>query len=71
MGMTQKNFALKRTFSERNLNIDIEVDGGINEDTVSKVTDAGANILVAGSAFFSSKDPKAFVRLLKERGSVK
>lgn len=70
-GMTQKISLLKRTISERNLNIDIEVDGGINEDTVSKVTDAGANILVAGSAFFSSKDPKAFVRLLKERGSVK
>lgn len=70
-GMLQKISLLKKTISERNLNIDIEVDGGINEDTVSKVTKAGANILVAGSAFFSSEDPKAFVRLLKERGTVK
>ncbi len=70
-GMLQKISGLKKTISERNLNIDIEVDGGINEDTVSKVTNAGANILVAGSAFFGSKDPEAFVHLLKERGSVK
>ncbi|MGI6122846.1 MAG: ribulose-phosphate 3-epimerase [Acetivibrionales bacterium] len=69
-GMVEKIARLRKTISERNLNIDIEVDGGINENTVSKVTDAGANILVAGSAFFNSKDPKAFVKLLKERGSV-
>ena len=70
-GMLKKISRLRKTISERNLNIDIEVDGGINEDTVSKVTNAGANVLVAGSAFFSSEDPLAFVRMLKERGSIK
>ncbi len=69
--MLKKISRLRKTISERNLNIDIEVDGGINEDTVSKVTNAGANVLVAGSAFFSSEDPLAFVRMLKERGSMK
>ena len=69
--MLKKISRLRKTISERNLNIDIEVDGGINKDTVSKVTNAGANVLVAGSAFFSSGDPLAFVRMLKERGSMK
>ena len=36
--------------------IDLEVDGGISEDTVHDAVEAGANILVAGSAVFGSKD---------------
>ncbi|MGI6086289.1 MAG: ribulose-phosphate 3-epimerase, partial [Acetivibrionales bacterium] len=67
-GMLKKISRLRKTISERKLNIDIEVDGGINEDTASSVTKAGANILVAGSAFFGSKDPEAFVRHLKKEG---
>jgi len=70
-GMLDKISAIRKMVSDRALNIDIEVDGGINENTVSLVTAAGANVLVAGSAFFNSKDPKAFVTLLKERGSMK
>jgi ribulose-phosphate 3-epimerase len=34
--------------------LDIEVDGGINIETVARVVDAGANVLVAGSAVFGS-----------------
>jgi len=37
-------------------NIDIEVDGGIGLDNVKKVVDAGANVIVAGSAVFGAKD---------------
>ena len=36
-----------------NQNIDIEVDGGINAETVKLVKEAGANVLVAGSYIFS------------------
>ena len=36
--------------------IDIEVDGGIGLDNVKKVVDAGANVIVAGSAVFGAKD---------------
>ena len=36
--------------------VDIEVDGGINNETAKKVTDAGANILVVGSYLINSKD---------------
>lgn len=44
---------LKRMIDERNVNVDIEVDGGINLDNVTSVIEAGANIIVAGSAVFS------------------
>ena len=39
--------------NERHLNIDIEVDGGIKLHNVKEVMDAGANIIVAGSAVFN------------------
>ena len=37
---------------EKGLNVDIEVDGGITKDNISLVLDAGANVIVAGSAVF-------------------
>lgn len=46
-------------------NGDIQVDGGINDKNSGIVTEAGANILVAGAYFFGAKDPKEAVRLLK------
>ncbi len=70
-GMTGKITKIRDMIASRKLTVDIQVDGGINEDTVSKVAAAGANIMVAGSAFFGSHDPTAFVSLLKERGSKK
>ena len=44
----------------------IEVDGGIDRTTGRQVIDAGADILVAGSALFKAEDPAGFVRDLKE-----
>ncbi|MBV9689960.1 MAG: ribulose-phosphate 3-epimerase [Ktedonobacteraceae bacterium] len=41
---------------ERNLHCDIEVDGGIHEATVPLVVQAGANLLVAGSAIYNDKE---------------
>lgn len=41
--------------TDAGLDVDIQVDGGINEKTIDKVLDAGANILVAGSAVFWRK----------------
>ena len=40
----------RKMITDRNLNVDIEVDGGIKLDNVDSVLDAGANIIVAGSA---------------------
>lgn len=47
-------------------NIDIQVDGGINAETVKIAGRAGANVFVAGSAVFKSDDPAATIKLLKE-----
>ena len=41
----------------RDLNLEIEVDGGIDAKTAPLVVEAGATVLVAGSAIFGSKDP--------------
>jgi ribulose-phosphate 3-epimerase len=49
----------------------IEVDGGIDLDTISQVVAAGANWLVAGSAVFGAGDPAAAVRGLLKRAMVK
>ena len=46
---------------------DIEVDGGIYPDNVQSILDAGANVIVAGSAVFGADDPKEAVRLLRGR----
>ncbi len=42
----------RKMITDRNLNVDIEVDGGIKLDNVDSVLDAGANIIVAGSAVY-------------------
>ena len=46
----------RRYREERGLHYDIEVDGGINEKTIPQVVKAGANLLVAGSAFYNQKE---------------
>ncbi len=43
----------------------IEVDGGVNLDNASKLFDAGADVLVAGNAVFSSENPERTIELLK------
>ena len=46
------------------LNFHISVDGGINEVTALKAKEAGANVLVIGSAFFDSADKRGFITKL-------
>ncbi|ASR41174.1 ribulose-phosphate 3-epimerase [Ligilactobacillus agilis] len=48
------------------LQFEIEVDGGVNADTIKTVTAAGADVAVAGSFVFESDDPAKQVALLKE-----
>ena len=45
----------------------VEVDGGVNEQTAQKLTAAGADMLVAGSALFGAADAGAFIRGLRGR----
>jgi len=44
---------------------EVEVDGGINEETAPRAAAAGADILVAGTAVFTSPDPARTIRLMK------
>ena len=46
---------------------DIEVDGGISAANMHIPLDAGANILVAGSAIFCADDPAEVVRIMREK----
>ena len=58
---------LKKILSEKNLNFDIEIDGGINFDNCQSAIEAGANILVSGTTVFKSNngDIKKNINLLK------
>lgn len=47
---------------------DIEVDGGINLKNAKRLTDAGADILVLGTAFFEAENPKELVRFIHGLG---
>ncbi|HYO49114.1 MAG TPA: ribulose-phosphate 3-epimerase [Chloroflexia bacterium] len=54
--MLPKIRRLRATIEERGLAVDIEVDGGIHEETAPLVVAAGANLLVAGSAVYGTPD---------------
>lgn len=56
---------VKKILDSQNLNIPIEVDGGITEENAIEVVEAGASILVAGSTVYNSKDPKRTIEILK------
>jgi len=59
----------RRYIREHNLNVDIEVDGGLNSDTVGPSVAAGANVIVAGSYLFKKPDMKLGVEELRQRAS--
>ena len=44
----------------------IEVDGGLGEGTIDQAADAGANVIVAGSAVFGAEDPGKVIGVLRE-----
>lgn len=61
----EKVSKLKQYIENNNLDTFIEVDGGINIETVDKVKEVGADILVAGSAIISANDYKEAISKLK------
>lgn len=64
--MVQKISTLRKYVNENDLDIDIEADGGINLNTAEKVKEAGANILVAGTAILAAKDYSVIIKELKK-----
>lgn len=61
----EKIFNLNKFIYENNYEVDISVDGGINDKTAKNVTDAGANKLVAGSYIIKSGDYREAIEKLK------
>ena len=64
--MMEKVKFLRNFIQKNNLNVDIQVDGGINNETIKISKDAGANIFVLGTAFFKSEDLITVEKLLSE-----
>lgn len=63
--MMPKVEKIRQYINERKPGCELEVDGGVNAVTGKTCIAAGANVLVAGSAYFKAEDPAAFVQGLK------
>lgn len=61
-----KIFLLRTILDKQNPACELEVDGGIDPETSKLVKQAGANVLVAGSAVFGKKDRAAAIRAIRE-----
>jgi ribulose-phosphate 3-epimerase len=57
---------LRREANRKGIKLGIEVDGGITADNAAYCTEAGANILVAGSALFKTKRPRSVMQSMRE-----
>jgi ribulose-phosphate 3-epimerase len=60
-GILEKIAETRKIIDNQGLSTLIQVDGGINKENAQRIVDAGADILVMGSAFFSAKDKKELV----------
>ena len=65
-GALDKIRRLRRTIQDRGLKAVIEVDGGVDAGNIRALVEAGAEVLVAGSAVFGKGDPEAAARRLLE-----
>jgi len=57
---------IRKAIDENGYNCNIQVDGGISEKNISLVTDAGANVIVAGTAVFRSPDPRKTIEDMRK-----
>ncbi len=62
--MMPKVREIRRVITEKNLDCDVEVDGGVSAKTAPTCVRAGANVLVTGSAYFKAEDRTGFVNTL-------
>jgi ribulose-phosphate 3-epimerase len=67
--MTEKIRSLRRIINDKGYNIDIEVDGGIDLTNIYRVTEAGANVIVAGSTIYKAEDTVQIIRELREKAA--
>lgn len=62
---------LKKMINERNLDVIIEVDGGVNSKNIGELVKAGADVLVAGSAIFNNENIDLAVKELRDAADIK
>lgn len=55
-----------KALREKYPDLNIEVDGGLGAGTIDQAADAGANVIVAGSAVFGAKDPAGVIQVLRD-----
>jgi ribulose-phosphate 3-epimerase len=58
---------VRRHIAAGHLQLRVEVDGGVDEDTIEACAEAGADAFVAGTAVYGADDPAAAVRMLRQR----
>ncbi len=66
---TDRIRAVKKLVNDRGIDVDIEVDGGVTLDNIREILDAGANVIVAGSAVFrgdAAENVRKFHEIFKE-----
>ncbi|NNE65257.1 MAG: ribulose-phosphate 3-epimerase [Pyrinomonadaceae bacterium] len=68
--MLDKVRALKATIRERNLDVRIEIDGGVDSENIAEVVGAGAEIVVAGSAVYGGGTPVESAKKLIDTATV-
>jgi ribulose-phosphate 3-epimerase len=61
---------LKQMIDQRGLKVEIEVDGGVTPDNVASVCQAGADIVVAGSAIYHTPDYKKTIALFRKKWGI-
>ena len=66
--MTDKLRRLREMITQRGLAVKIEIDGGIDVSNIGEIVNAGAEMIVAGSAVFGKDDPTAAVKGLIDKG---
>lgn len=67
----EKVRVIRRYITAQGLPIDLEVDGGLKPENVKLATNAGANVIVAGSAIFQSKRPRAVIAQMRSGAEPK
>ena len=65
--MLPKIKQMRKRIDEKKLPIELEVDGGVTLENIRRISEAGADVVVAGSAVYKSKDCRETVRLMKEK----
>ena len=68
--MMDKVRAIRAEIIRRGLDVDIQVDGGIGVNNIGIVTEAGANVIVAGSSIFGAKKMAATIKKMRQEAEA-